>query len=255
MTTPNIKIVDRIRRLLALAGNNPSAEEAQTAMLHAQRLIAEHGVDESTLVAEQEAEEAEEVDVEVCGKRDRYYESIAVIVANNFRCSPYLSHNYAVEGRSNKVTTIRFIGMPADAAAAKLVYTMARHSLLTNRAAYIAERKKAKSGLSPSEVRDIRLLWTHSFVQGVREAFRAQVEENNWALVLQVPALVRQKIAEIKMGKPKDAFSDQTVRDLDRDALVKGRQAGEAFAAVSRSSGGAVEGGVKLIGDGKTNRS
>lgn len=39
------KIADKIQKLLSLAGNNPSQEEAQAALLKAQKLMAQYNID------------------------------------------------------------------------------------------------------------------------------------------------------------------------------------------------------------------
>ena len=46
MTDMN-KMLEKVKKLLALAGNNPSEEEAQAAALKAQELIAQYNLDMS----------------------------------------------------------------------------------------------------------------------------------------------------------------------------------------------------------------
>ena len=48
MTDMN-KIADKIQKLLNLAGNNPNEEEAQAALLKAQKLMAQYNVDLESL--------------------------------------------------------------------------------------------------------------------------------------------------------------------------------------------------------------
>lgn len=43
------QIADKIQKLLALAGNNPSQEEAQAALLKAQALMAKYNLKESDI--------------------------------------------------------------------------------------------------------------------------------------------------------------------------------------------------------------
>lgn len=64
------KILGRIEKLLALAGNNPSKEEAMRAAEHAAQLMARHHIDQATL--ESSATESEPIAVEpieVLGRR------------------------------------------------------------------------------------------------------------------------------------------------------------------------------------------
>lgn len=260
------KVLDRVKKLLALAGSNPSQEEAQAAMLMAQRMIAEHQIDETVLAAEVEAEAAEQVDVEVLGKRDRYYEALACIVARNFRCEIYFTQGRA---QGKLVTILRFIGMESDVAAAKLVYEMAKNSMLSNRAEYLKQRQAdhykeavkrndsySKCGIGrifdtkmdAKAVRDIRVQWTNGFVKGMSAAFTAQVNENNWTMMLQLPGLVVQKAKEIGLKKTASNFSTQTVRAIDESARANGKAAGEAFAQVSRSGNKGPASTTKMLG-------
>ena len=58
----NERIIKRIEKLLSLAGNNPSQEEAQSAMLMAQKLMAEHNLSmEAFQEKEPEKKEVEQV--------------------------------------------------------------------------------------------------------------------------------------------------------------------------------------------------
>lgn len=79
------KILDKVKKLLALAGNNPSEEEAKSAALKAQKLIAEYNLNVTDL-----GEEADEEPLVF-----RYYETgvdkawkydLSMVVARNFRC-------------------------------------------------------------------------------------------------------------------------------------------------------------------------
>ena len=53
----NDKLIERLKKLLALAGNNPSQEEANAAMAKAQAVALEHGID-LALLGESQAESA-----------------------------------------------------------------------------------------------------------------------------------------------------------------------------------------------------
>lgn len=87
MTDMN-KIVEKIQKLLALAGNNPSQEEAETAALMAQKLIAKYNVDMA------EASGQPEIQYKLLKathpSNNGYRSPLAVIIANNFRCKAIL---------------------------------------------------------------------------------------------------------------------------------------------------------------------
>ncbi len=55
----NDKIIERLKKLLALAGNNPSQAEAEAAMAKAQAVAIEHGIDLAMLGDSQAESETE----------------------------------------------------------------------------------------------------------------------------------------------------------------------------------------------------
>ena len=99
----------KIRKLLALAENNPSLEEAQAAMLRARQLMAKYKLTEADCT-----EKTPEV-------TDRYTEwkatkmtnfwmvNLACVVAHHYCCEPVTQSAYA-----GKTYTIGFVGFPDD---------------------------------------------------------------------------------------------------------------------------------------------
>lgn len=106
-------IIEKIKKCLRLSRNNPSAEEAETAALMAQRLIAKYHVGVVELQDETDEEESiKKVGVEVgLGKAWKY--RLARAVSDNFRCRYFLSGEQ----------TIFFYGYKTDAEVAKEVFT------------------------------------------------------------------------------------------------------------------------------------
>ena len=77
------KIADKIQKLLSLAGNNPSAEEAKAALLKAQQLMAEYNMSEADLTGEEQIKYS----LEFCKCRvNPRSKQICVIIANAFAC-------------------------------------------------------------------------------------------------------------------------------------------------------------------------
>lgn len=87
MTDMN-KIVEKIQKLLALAGNNPSQEEAEAAALMAQKLIAKYNVD--TAEASGQPEIQYKLLKATHSNNEGYRSPLAMIIANNFRCKAIL---------------------------------------------------------------------------------------------------------------------------------------------------------------------
>ena len=88
MTTDLNKITDKIRKLLALAGNNPSEEEAQAAALMAQKLIAKYNVDVNALSGEEQIKY--KLLKAIHSNNEGYRSWLALIIGDNFRCKVIL---------------------------------------------------------------------------------------------------------------------------------------------------------------------
>ena len=83
------KIIQTIRKILELSKNNPSEEEAKSAVLKAQELLAKYHIDmkEVESIDIDAVESIDEVRVDVPAKKWKY--KLANIVAKNFRCKHF----------------------------------------------------------------------------------------------------------------------------------------------------------------------
>lgn len=91
-------IVRKIRKLMALAGNNPSKDEAIAAAAKAQKLMAENGIDHI------DEDDFDTIDfIEVKTTRKEWRKTLAHIIAVNFRCQSAFSESGVV-----------FFGYPQD---------------------------------------------------------------------------------------------------------------------------------------------
>ncbi len=90
----NEKIIAKIKKLFALASNNPSEEEAKLASLKAQELLAQYHIEYADVecIDLDEVEEIDEVSVELPPKKWKY--QLAGIVAKNFRCRHFYCGKY-----------------------------------------------------------------------------------------------------------------------------------------------------------------
>jgi hypothetical protein len=101
MKNKDSKIMEKILKLLALGESNPNENEAQSAILKAHELMAEHGIDSLS-----PGEEDISYSTEACehkGNR-KFRRNLANIIAENFRCRNY-TYNGRVTlfGRTNDV--------------------------------------------------------------------------------------------------------------------------------------------------------
>ena len=115
----NDKIIERLKKLLALAGNNPSMAEAEAAMAKAQAVALEHGID-LALLGENHTENQEEIlldDMEF-GKR--------LPTVNNYVCNilvDFFNVKIITTGGRHNGRKLVFVGKRADIDTAKYVYT------------------------------------------------------------------------------------------------------------------------------------
>lgn len=84
------KIADKIQKLLNLAGNNPNEEEAQAALLKAQKLMAQYNLDIESLGGEEKIKYSFEVSNVKATPRDR---QLLHIIAQAFACKPLVSYD------------------------------------------------------------------------------------------------------------------------------------------------------------------
>lgn len=206
------RIIEKIRKCLALANNNPSEEEAKAAALQAQKLLAKYNISISD-VEELEATTEEIVEHPVwfkdCvkGVARAWKYDLADIVAKNFRCKHFFY------GKSAAV----FYGHKTDAEAAAEVfkYLFAMGDRLANRATYRVLREFHKRGES-AQVSGIYNSWVRGFLQGLREGFDKQCT----ALMIVVPEEVKEAYEEkakgfkhLKAGMRNNGFDDKAYND------------------------------------------
>lgn len=173
MTDMN-KMLDKVQKLLALAGNNPSEEEAKAAAMKAQKLIAQYNLDLSSLSSEEKIEykllKAEHPN------NNGYRGRLAGIIAPNFRCKAiYIG------------TQVHFFGREGDVDTCVNVFNYLYKTMRTNGCRQ--ERIARKEGRSAHGVANCYWL---GFMNGLRDELGAQSK----ALAIIVPEDVKDKFAE-----------------------------------------------------------
>lgn len=173
MTDMN-KMLDKVQKLLALAGNNPSEGEAKAAAMKAQKLIAQYNLDLSALSAEEVIQykllRAEHPN------NNGYRGSLASIIAPNFRCKAiYLG------------AQIHFFGREGDVDTCVSVFNYLYKTMRTNGCRQ--ERIARKEGRSAHGVANC--YWA-GFMRGLKDELGAQSK----ALAIIVPEDVKDKFTE-----------------------------------------------------------
>ena len=205
----NEKIIQTIKKVLALSKNNPSEEEGRAAALKAQELLAKYHIDmcEVEGIDMDQAESIDEVTVTVPSKKWKYH--LASIVAKNFRCR----HFYY----GKKV--IVFYGHKTDAEVAAETFKYLFD--VGNRCAGRAVDKVFKETKTSAGVYNSFVL---GFCAGVEEALGKQCQ----ALMLVVPQDVSEAYDErVKGFKTMQCGALSTKLNKDcADAYSEGKTAG-----------------------------
>ena len=164
------KIVEKIKKLLALAdkAQNTNENEAQAALLKAQKLMAEYGVS-----VEGNTEEAHTYKFVVCNtpKNKGFRTHLACIIGDNFRCKPIMHGNQvAFLGRSEDVDIC--------VSAFEFAYAFARRN------GDREFRRAHREGRDPRNV-------FNSYAMGFLSGLRHKLAEQSKALMIVVPQDVK----------------------------------------------------------------
>ena len=206
------KIIQTIRKLLELSKNNPSEEEAKSAALKAQELLAKYHIDmkEVESIDIDAVESIDEVRVDLPAKRWKY--RLAKIVADNFRCK----HFYIGRG------TLVFYGHKTDAyvAAETFKYLFNVGNRLAGRE---VDTVFAKTGTSARVY--------NSFVAGFCAGIESALGEQCKALMIITPEDVKTSFAEMSKdwksmnGGALRIGGDSYCRDAYENGKTEGRHA------------------------------
>lgn len=206
------KIIQTIRKLLELSKNNPSEEEAQSAALKAQELLAKYHIDTASVesIDINTVNSIEEVRVSLQAKKWKY--RLAKIVANNFRCK----HFYI--GKS----TLVFYGykVDADVAANTFKYLFDVGNRLAGRE---VDRVFAETGTSANVYNS----FVAGFCAGIEEILNQQCK----ALMIVTPEDVKTSFEEMSktMGTMKCGAlcigGNEHCRDAYENGKTEGRHA------------------------------
>lgn len=230
------KVLNKVKMLLALAGNNPIAEEAQSAMMKAQALLAKAGLsmsDAELFDTKHTSQVVHEGATEYVDNTEWWVKALAGVLADNFRCVAYV--NTTPSGKSQ----VRFMGMKDDVALCKDVFSFAVRAMEYNAEQYLKRRKQRSSWeqfsftyllsqLQGSErgTEGQRNDYITGFIRGLDEKFREQVERNNWGLVLVKNDIVlrAQEAMDLGSDNPEPKTSEG-----DYEAFERGRKDGLAW--------------------------
>ncbi len=190
-------IKDRIAKLLALAGNNPSESEAQAALLKARELMAEHKLRPEEVQKGENIKVIRECIGLTCTKMtDAWLPILCGVIARHYCCIAYRSH-YPYD----KHVSMFLVGMEEDFTLCKRIILYA-YDCVKFRCQEIRAEKK-RQGWNARSIREICNAYGYGFQKGLSAAYAAQdAQHKEWGLVLVVPQQVKDATSDL--GKPSD---------------------------------------------------
>ena len=200
------EVIEKVKKILAVAENNPFPEEAQTALLKAQKFMLENGL--SMLDVEfknkKEVKEVTDKTIYESTRMSWYHKNLLVIIGDNFKCQSYTSTR-----RSG--TKACFIGLKQDVELAKEVYMCAVNTLEFCSKNYVSRHKKP--GTNATRIKNDFML---GFIKGLKDKFKEQVKVNNFALMLikdnaVIEAIKMKKLHKVQ-GSPIRVNNDQSAK-------------------------------------------
>lgn len=175
----NEKIIEKIKKVLELSKNNPSIEEAKSAAIKAQRLMAEYHISMSEIEIIDDIENIVEEKIDV-GTGNKWKYTLSWIVAKNFRCK------YFYYGKSAVV----FYGYEKDAKIAAMTFEMLFN--IGNKESikyYQKQRQKYLSKCEDFDGKGIKNAFLNGYLLGIQEVLERQCT----ALMIVIPKELEEK--------------------------------------------------------------
>lgn len=220
-------IIQKIKGLMALAEDKSNENEAQSALLMAQRLMVKYNVDQS-VVDESKDKKDENVVEEHANefKKLHWYErKLACIISDNFRVK-----NYLTSRRYKK--RIEFYGLEKDVKIAKEMYELMIAVINFYAKKFIEEFYEKNYHLFREHKQTISI--KSAYISGFLEGLETKLEEQRFSLqeeyglVVLMPVIVNEKYNEMVEKEFSDEGSSFKMPKIeDFVAYLKGYEDGE----------------------------
>jgi len=223
-TVDNQKLLERIQKLFKLAEGNENHHEAQSALLTAQKLMVENGIEQSKIERLSIYKTPREVVRENVTKGERliwWKRNLATIIANNFAVKSYIQ-------RSSVNGGLIFLGLKEDVELAETVYVFAKEAIAYGTSRYVEDFKKNHRNQAYTGHKND---YMQGWLSGLSAQYEEQVEKNNWGLVLVIDSLVISAYEDLELRKGQ-ASSRYTANN--QNAMHTGYQHGKAFNGISK---------------------
>lgn len=220
---------EKIQKLLNLASNNPSEEEAQAAMLRAKELMLKYRIEEGDL-EDPDKQVVNEVDTDVTCTSvvDPWIAQLAKCIAQNYRCESFMRQR-----KNSRQKRMIIIGLGDDPEVATSIFLYARSVIYHEIDAMRARARK--KGWTIRDMRPITDSYARGFIIGLKDKFESQKNEHpEWALVAVTPQPVIDQISNLTATNMDSKFQ------FSEAAYRVGYQDGSEFSP-ERSVSGAAE--------------
>jgi Protein of unknown function (DUF2786) len=239
------RLLRRVEKLLRQADGTSYKEEAETALLMAQRILCEHGMTMEEVDAlsheEQKTLVANEQMVTMGHRHSEWLLNLARVLCRQFRCKHYINHT---GGGQQKKHHIRIVGLAEDVAVCRDVYAYARQTAERLAKAYAKQPGVVMDHIiskdywyrycepTPAQKaaanKEVQALWKEGFIKGLQDKFREQVERSeSMAVMLTIHPVVQDAYKDLGLGKSR--FRPQAIRAENGAARQAGYEAGRAF--------------------------
>lgn len=211
----NESVLDKVRKLLAIADKSNYPEEAMSAMLKAQEFMAKHGITTADIEIQKQEKVVTDGVIEVNRRNTWWKNELVNIIAQNFRCHPYINRVYG------KSTSMCLIGLDADVKLAKEVYLYAVEAIKYHSKKYIHEHKEY--GVNTKALKNDYII---GFLNGLKDKFKEQVSKLELSLVLVKDPLVEQVVEDKKLKRGR---KPQITSSHNEHARISGYKQGKDF--------------------------
>ena len=174
------QILDRISKALRLGKDNNNENEAQAAILAAQRLMAKYKISEEEIndfLDENEKQENEVIEekADTETNNDKWKRNLMITIAKNFRCDVYYHGGKLV-----------IVGAKEDILISKRVYLYAKQAILNSFKDFFRENYNIYM-VSNTIRNKCKREYAFGFTKGLKEKFEEQKANSELALVVVNP--------------------------------------------------------------------
>jgi len=209
------KLLAKIHNLFKLAEGNTNPNETQNAMLKAQQLMAQNGIEQSEVNQLIKPKEVLSEQITESGRLSWWEKQLSLIITKNFRCEIYIKK--AKQGGS-----IVFLGLKDNVQLAKMVYNFSVIAIQNDTVNFVKQYKKYHVVYNVGVKNDFMKGW----LRGLDEKYKDQVSKNGWGLILVKDPLVQKEMSKLHLRKEQ---ASKVNMGNDRGVYDKGFEKGKNF--------------------------